>query len=86
MKYDILIKKDNYGNNYIDIIFESENCVLNVFFSVLRIDKALDLLRKFSKTDNYYQERMSLRFYKNLDWEDLEDLPNMSEWRNIFGR
>ena len=78
MKYDILTKKNNYGEKYIEVIFKPKNDVLNIFFGSLRIEKLPDLLLKFSISDIYYQERMSLKFYKSLDWEDLEDLPNMS--------
>ncbi|MFA0963104.1 hypothetical protein AB9P05_14965 [Roseivirga sp. BDSF3-8] len=74
MKYQILQERYNQASHNIRIIFKPENEVLNAFFSTLRINKTPSLLDKISNSENYYQELMSLRFYKNLDWEELEEL------------
>lgn len=77
MKYQILKERYNQASHNIRIIFAPENDVLNAFFSTLRISRTPSLLDKISNSGNYYQELMSLRFYKNLDWEELEELSDI---------
>ena len=77
MKYQILKERYNQASHNIRIIFTPENEVLNAFFSTLRIGRTPSLLDDISNSGNYYQELMSLRFYKNLDWEELEELSDI---------
>ncbi len=77
MKYQILKERYNQASHNIRIIFAPENEVLNAFFSTLRISRIPSLLDKILNSGNYYQELMSLRFYKNLDWEELEELSDL---------
>jgi hypothetical protein len=74
MDYKILEIKYNSLCYNLRIIFNPDNAVLNTFFSALHIKRLPELLNNFSRSDGYYQERMSARYYSELDWEDLEEL------------
>ena len=74
MNYKILDTKYNYSRLNLKISFVPPNDVLNAFFASLDVIKLSEMLQNVVKSENYYQSPMSLRFYKELDWEDLEEL------------
>lgn len=79
MDYKILESKYNNMSHNLRIIFNPDNKVLNIFFSALQIRRLPELLNKLSSSEGYYQERMSARYYTELDWEDLEELKEVGD-------
>lgn len=79
MGYKILDTKYNHHMKNLEIRFSPLNDVLNSFFASVDIDSFGRVLQYVARSESYYQSPMSLRFYKNLDWEDLQDLSTMGK-------
>jgi hypothetical protein len=74
MDYKILDTKYNSSRLNLKISFVPSNDVLNTFFASLDVIKLSKVLQHVLKSESYFQSPMSLRFYKDLDWEDLQEL------------
>ncbi|WP_139278047.1 hypothetical protein [Pseudozobellia thermophila] len=58
----------------VTIDFEPKNDPLRYFLSSIGVFNYPKFLDSFSSSKSYYTHVSSLRFYKDLDWEDLEEL------------
>lgn len=74
MRYQILDTTYNPYKKNLRINFSPSNDVLNSFFASIDIECLGKFLQNIILSKSYYQSPMSLRFYKDLDWEDIQDL------------
>ena len=74
MKWFIDNKRFDMTDLMINIEFLPENKPLRYFLSGVNLIKYPNLLNSTFNQDDFYLSSMSLRFYKNLDWEDLQEL------------
>jgi hypothetical protein len=74
MTYTILENKNSPYSKNLDIIIWPHDPVIVAFFVSLNIDEIDECLIQLFENESYFQSPMSVRFYSNLDWEDLKEL------------
>lgn len=77
MKWIIDSKRFDMTDLLISIEFSPENKPLRYFLAGVDLIKYPKLLDSTYRRDSYYQPPMSLRFYNDLDWEDLKEISNL---------
>jgi len=61
-------------NDIVAFDFIPENKPLEYFLNGIKVIKFLSFIEALSNKTEFYSPPGSLRFYKDLDWEDLEGL------------
>jgi hypothetical protein len=82
MEWIISNKRFDMTDLMISIEFTPKNNPLRYFLSGVNLIKYPKLLDSTYKQNSYYQSPMSLRFYKELDWEDLQELEEIGGIKN----
>jgi hypothetical protein len=73
MKYTI-IENPTYTSHSVGIYIEPDNRVLRLFMGSIAISTLPKLVLSLLKSIGFGDENCSLKFFHELDWEDIEEL------------
>lgn len=84
MKWIIKNERFDMTDLMVSVNFEPQNKPLRYFLSGINLTNLPGLLDSLMNNKGYYEPYLSVRFFEELDWEDLEDFPNISKGKVLI--